>query len=844
MKKLKDIIQRYYTKELEHNKALTVFDLFKWKSVDVKLVNHETGDIIFDKKNLEFPEFYSQNACDIIASKYFRLAGVNNEVGYERSLKEVAHRMVSFWVESLFDEGLISKTQKQIVYDELVYMLVNQMWSPNSPQWFNTGLKLAYGINKEAEGHYYYDTKLKKVVKAKDAYTRTQGSACFIISIEDSLLGKNSISEQVVTETRLFKQGSGTGSNYSSIRAKGEKLSGGGQSSGLMSFLKTLDANAGAIKSGGTTRRAAKIDILDADHPEIFDFVNWKYKEEQKVRALGKMGYDTDFNGEAYQTVSGQNSNNSVRVTNTLMKKMIGIDKNFEWELKGRVDNRVNKVVDARDLWNDINVASHGCADPALQFHDTSNEWHTCPAGEDGLAWEKHNQIIASNPCSEYFFLIDTSCNLASINIVRFYDYVRRIFDINGLKHAIALIQLVLEATIHHGQFPTEDIARRTHMFRATGLGIANTGTLHMLMGHPYDSDEARTIAASLMSLVTGYSYFTSSLMAQEIGPFEKFNINKKYMLEVIRNHARVSGARKDAYERLSYKPVELDHAILSELGYEDISNEIKNVWTDAVSYGEAFGYRNAQVTVLAPTGTISFAMDCGTTSIEPNFGLVVFKKLAGGGYMKMVNPAIEITLNLLGYEEVQIKEIMEYILEHGIVEGAPYVKEQHYAIFDTANKANGGTRFISPMGHVKMLAALTPMVSGSISKTVNLPSDATVDDFKMINIEAWRLGIKSIALYRDGSKASQPLNSITKDKEKSIEDMTYAELMEYAKSLKSELDKKNSGEVVNDIIPETFIHDGVEMHEVTCSNCGSKSLVPSGTCAICLQCGTTTGCS
>ncbi len=828
------LIKRYYTKELEIHKNLNVYDLFTWENRTVKIIDHKTGKILFERENLEFPNFYSQNACDIIASKYFKKAGVRNGFGYERSLKEVVHRMVSFWASSALEEGLLEEKNKEIFYDEIAYMLLNQMFAPNSPQWFNTGLKLVYGIDKEEEGHFYYDEEKKKVVKAKDAYTRTQGSACFIISIKDALLGEKSISDQLVTETRLFKHGSGTGTNFSTLRGKGEKLSGGGTSSGLMSFLKVFDRNAGAIKSGGTTRRAAKMVIVEGDHPEIFDFINWKAKEEDKVAALGKMGYDTDFNGEAYETVSGQNSNNSIRVTNALMRKMIGEDVDTAWELKGRVDTKVNKYVDARKLWEEINKASWKSADPAFQFHDIINAWNTCPLGEAGIKEE----IMASNPCSEYHFLNDTACNLASINIVPFYDIKENTFDIKGYLHAISLIQILLEATIHWGQFPTVDIARRSYFFRTTGLGIANTGALHMVMKHPYDSKEARAMASSLVGIMTGQSYYVSSLMAKKIGVFPKYEINKSAMAKVLRNHARAAGVLHSPYEELGYKPIEVDHNILEKEDHGSLSTTLKNVWKSALEHGEKYGYRNAQVTVIAPTGTIALAMDCGTTSIEPFFAHIVYKKLVGGGFMKIINPMIPIVLDKLGYTEEEKKAIENYVLTYENIENAPYIKKEDLPILDTANKCREGKRYISPMGHVHMVAALTPLVSGAISKTVNLPKEATIEDFKAVHTNSFKLGVKCIALYRDGSKVSQPLNGYEDKKERKLEDMNYKELLEYTKDLEEKL--KNKEEKVRKVEKEQ--EQGYK--KVTCVHCKSTAMVPNGTCYICMSCGSTTGCS
>ena len=857
--KLEDLIIRRFTKALEGRPDLTVYDLFKYKTVDVVLKDWQSGKVICDMRGLEFPVSYSQNACDIIASKYFRKAGVPNGYGYERSMKEIVHRMVGFWTAAALDEGLISKENMDIFYDELAYLILDQRMAPNSPQWFNTGLKMFYDISKEPEGHYYYDIEQDKVVKSKDAYSRTQASACFIISINDALLGNKSISDQLVTETRLFKQGSGTGSNFSVLRAKGERLSGGGSSSGLMSFLKVFDRNAAAIKSGGTTRRAAKIVCLDADHPDIEEFIDWKVIEENKVVALGKMGYSTDFNGEAYETVSGQNSNNSVRFTNAFMKKVTGEDPEPSWQLTGRVDPALNRTVSAKQLWKKFNYASWRCADPAPQFHDTINEWNTCPNGEDG----KGENIVASNPCSEYHFLNDTACNLLSHNVVPYYDVENESFDLEGYVHAVSLAQIVLEATVHWGQFPTEDIARRTHYFRTTGQGVAGTGALHMIMAHPYDSEEARNVAAALVGILTGQAYTVSALMAEKIGAFPKYEINKEPMLKVIRNHARAAGALDTDFEGLSYRPVCVNHDLLIDNKLDDLSRQLKNVWENALDLGGKYGFRNAQVSVIAPTGTIALAMDCATTSIEPFFAHVVYKKLVGGTVMELVNPYISIALKKLGYSPEQIKDIEDYVLRKetvsqngysyeriadGKLEGCPHLKEEHLPVFDTANVCGSGKRAIAPIAHVRYVAALTPLVSGAISKTVNLPNSATVEDFNNVHIDAWRLGVKCIALYRDGSKASQPLNSSRQKKEEKLEDMTYEQLLAYAKSLKMKLSgmEKGGSEKKDSVIEEQEQREAVpEGHtKVTCRTCGSSAIIPSGTCSVCLVCGSSTGCS
>ena len=777
-------IYRHFTRELANNDS-DVYSMFKWKKVDVKLKNYSTGKMIMDMKGLQFPEGYSQSACDIIASKYFRKKGVGCERGMEYSMRQVCHRMVSFWVDALYDEVIIDDSQKQIVYDELAYMLLSQMWAPNSPQWFNTGLA-SYGIKGSAQGHYYFDEESGEVVSATDSYTRTQGSACFIIGIIDALLGNKSLTDQITTETLLFKYGSGVGSNWSTIRAKDELLSGGGKSSGLLSFLKVSDRNAGAIKSGGTTRRAAKMNILNLDHPEIMDYILWKANEEDKAVALGKMGYSTSMEGEAYETVSGQNSNNSVRIPDAFMQKID--EPEAKWQTKGRIDPSVDSEYPVSQLWDKIAYAAWRCGDPGVQFDDVINSWHTCPAGEDGDYGAWHNRINASNPCSEYMFLDDTACNLASIDICKFYNSDTGVFDTESYLHTIKLIQLVLESTIYWGQFPTKDIARKSYMFRTTGLGLTNLGTLFMLMGLPYDSDESRNIAAALVSIMTAHSYYISAVMAEKIGPFPCYAQNSTDMNRVIRNHARAAKAQDGEFEKMSYDPVCLDHELLHAMGFSNISECVKEVWPETIEAGQKFGYRNAQVSVLAPTGTIAFAMDCATTSSEPFFSHVAYKKLIGGAHMEIINPSIPQALKRLGYNKQQINDIIKYILRKndmdilidGKIEGAPHLRPEHYNVFDTAGKCGTGKRYISPEGHVKMMGALTPHVTGAISKTVNLPAEATIDDVKRIYRLSWELGIKAIALYRDGCKVCQPLTSGGQEnKSRSLRDHTYDELIE-----------------------------------------------------------------
>lgn len=806
MSNLEGLFSRYYTKALAGRDDLTVYDLFEWSKRDVLLQDYKSGKVLTDMKGLDFPTHYSQNAVDIIASKYFRKAGVPNESGQETSLKMLVHRMVDFWAAALQEEGLIkTEDERSIFYDEVAYGLLNQMFAPNSPQWFNTGLARSYGITGGQNDLFYYDPRIGQVVASPDTYTRTQASACFILSIQDSLLGKHSITEHYVTETKLFKGGSGTGTNFSPLRAVGERLSGGGASSGLMSFLKGLDRNAGGIKSGGTTRRAAKMVSLDIDHPELESFITWKVREEEKVRALAKMGYSADIDGEAYETVSGQNSNNSLRIPDEFMHKVLRLahEPDLTVTLKGRMDSSVNRDVSVSHLWDLFNDAAYRVADPAPQFTDTFNAWHTCPAGEDGELWAPQNRLNSTNPCGEYAFLDDTSCNLSSLNLYRFYDPSSASFDLVGFRHMIGLNQLVLEASIIWGQFPTEDIARKTYMFRTTGLGVANLASLLMAMGLPYDSAAGRALAAALTGLVTGESYRVSALMSKAVGPFAKYNLNKVHMNKVIRNHSRVAGSRHDPYEDLHYEPHRIDHVLLESMGLRHLSQDLKDCWAEAVSLGEKHGYRNAQVSVIAPTGTISFAMDCAATSIEPFFSHVVYKKLVGGGFMTIVNPVINVALHRLGYTVAEITAIMDYIgreengkLVDGKIEGAPHLKEEHYSVFDTASVNGSGSRFIHHFGHVLMVAALAPMVSGAVSKTVNLPREATIQDFKAVHILAWQTGVKGLALYRDGSKFAQPLNNKLDsiDQKVDLDSLTYDALLAFAREAKDRMSQPAPG--------------------------------------------------
>ena len=871
-----------------------VFSTTEWTKRSSKITNSD-GSIVFEMNDAEVPKSWSQLATDIMVSKYFRKAGVpedggpngiptsdaishsENKTGPEKSAKQVIHRLAGCWKHWGEQYGYFGSSEDaQTFYDELCWMMMNQVAAPNSPQWFNTGLNWAYGISGPAQGHYIAEHKTGRVTLANDAYTHPQPHACFIQSVDDSLVNEGGIMDLWTREARLFKYGSGTGTNFSNVRGENEPLSGGGKSSGLMSFLKIGDRAAGAIKSGGTTRRAAKMVCLDADHPDIQQFVNWKVREELKVAALVEgmkaldqeqrqlaqnldLTLDYDFNGEAYQTVSGQNSNNSVRLDD---KFFDAVDNDELWTLYNRTDGGISHQLPARELWKDICYAAWRCADPGLQFDSTINAWHTCPAG---------GRINASNPCSEYMFLDNTACNLASINVLKFYDSTTRTFDFEGFEHAINIWTIVLEISVLMAAFPSEEIAELSWKYRTLGLGYANLGAMLMQAGIPYDSEEGRAICGAISAILTGRSYATSAAIAAEQGPFPGYEENKDATLRVIRNHRRAAhgvGRRSAAslgdYEDLRIRPVAIDHDLLRRIG-DRITNSgtlldrAVMAWDDALELGQQHGYRNAQTTVIAPTGTIGLLMDCDTTGVEPDFALTKFKKLAGGGYFKIANQSLRPALDALGYDDDEVDAIMTYVMgtlsldtqmpegardegdtfrefleargftseeliavenqlptvfdlgmaftawsiperiltESGMsidaarnnrafnglkvlgltndqiqqltlaicgtatVEGAPHLKTEHLPVFDCANKCgNIGERFIHTEGHIRMMAAAQPFISGAISKTINLPNDASIDDIAASYRLSWELGLKANALYRDGCKLSQPLNT------------------------------------------------------------------------------------
>ncbi|MEN9340459.1 MAG: hypothetical protein RIQ62_1771, partial [Bacteroidota bacterium] len=651
--------ERYYTQD-----NTSVYDQFQY-DYRTSVIRNPNGEVVFEMKNVEVPSHWSQIATDILAQKYFRKAGVpqpDGSLGRESSIKEVAHRMANCWKDWGYKHNYFnSEKDAQIFYDELVYTILNQSCAPNSPQWFNTGLYSSYGISGKAQGHYYVDPISGELCKSKNAYERPQPHACFILSVDDDLVNEGGIMDLWVREARIFKYGSGVGTNYSNIRGEGEKLSGGGTSSGIMSFLKIGDRAAGAIKSGGTTRRAAKMVCLDLDHPEIENFVNWKVEEEKKVAALIAAGYSSDYEGEAYRTVSGQNSNNSVRIPNEFFH---ALDNNEDWELKARTDGKVMKKVPAKDLWEQIAYAAWRCADPGTQYDTTINEWHTCPEG---------GKIRASNPCSEYMFLDNTACNLASMNLRRFYNEDRNEFDVQGYEYVTRLWTVVLEISVLMAQFPSKEVAQLSYDYRTLGLGYANLGSLLMVEGIPYDSEQARGIAGALTAIMTGVAYKTSAEMAKHLGTFSKYETNKHHMLRVMRNHRAAAYDAQEAFEGIEIKP----QGIKAQYCPDYLLKAATKAWDDAVQWGEKYGYRNAQATVIAPTGTIGLVMDCDTTGVEPDFALVKFKKLSGGGYFKIINQSIPTALKNLGYSDKENDAIVKYAKGHGTFAGAPFINHQ-----------------------------------------------------------------------------------------------------------------------------------------------------------------------
>ncbi|MBI2082520.1 MAG: vitamin B12-dependent ribonucleotide reductase [Deltaproteobacteria bacterium] len=745
-------IERRFTK-----KGVHPFEQVAWE-LRSSVIKEPDGTVVFEMKDVEIPKSWSQLATDILAQKYLRKAGVP-ETGRETTARQPIYRIAHSLRVAGEELGYFSNPEVAETFEsELTYLLLHQMGAFNSPVWFNCGLYHEYKIQGSG-GNWSWDPVSQSIRETLDAYSHPQCSACFIQSVGDDLM---SIFELAKSEARLFKYGSGTGTNFSHLRGKQEKLSGGGTSSGLMSFLEVLDKGAGATKSGGTTRRAAKMVCLDMDHPEIVDFIQWKVREEKKAGILiHQGGFTSDFNGEAYHTVSGQNSNNSVRVTDEFMNACL---QGGQWSTRFRTTGEVGDTYDAKSLMRQVAESAWQCADPGMQYDTTINEWHTC-ANTD--------RIYASNPCSEYMFLNDSACNLASLNLMKFIDSDGK-FQIEDFRHAVQVFITAMEIIVDFAAYPRQDIAQNSHDYRPLGLGYANLGTLLMTSGIPYDSPKGRAIAAAITAIMTGHAYKVSSELAAVMGPFAGFKKNSEPMLKVMNKH-------RDAAYKIDGRSCPSD---LLRAAQED--------WDEAVHSGEIYGYRNAQASVLAPTGTIGLLMDCDTTGVEPEFSLIKWKKLAGGGHFKIINQSVSRALENLGYAPPDIKKIQDYILENGTIEGAPGISEERLPVFDCANRCGNGVRFIHPMGHVKMMAAVQPFISGAISKTVNLPNDMTVEDIENIYMEGWKLGLKAIALYRDGSKHSQPL-SAGNDKKSDNEKKTVVENSE-TRGTRKELPVKRRG--------------------------------------------------
>ncbi len=711
--------ERYFTSEKSQP-----LDEVQYTRTTAKLSDAE-GHVYFELKDVEVPASWSQLAVDILVSKYFRKAGVP-KTGHEVSVKQVIGRITRALRTEAVRLGYLDRSGAKAFEADLNHLLIHQMGAFNSPVWFNLGLFPEYRI-RGSNGNFAWNPKRKKVEATSDAYSRPQCSACFIQGVEDELM---SIFELAKNEARLFKYGSGTGTNFSKIRGRQEQLEGGGNSSGLMSFLEVLDRGAGATKSGGITRRAAKMVCLDLDHPEIEDFITWKSREEKKVAALVRAGYSADFDGEAYHTVSGQNSNNSVRVTDEFMR---AVERDEAWETRARTTGGVVQTYRARDLWRKIAESAWACADPGLQFDTLIQRWHTC---------KKTGPIRSSNPCSEFMFLDDSACNLASLNLVKFLKEDGQ-WDVEAYLRAARTFLIAQEILVTLSSYPTQKIAENSYRFRPLGLGFANLGALLMRLGIPYDSEAGRNWASTLTALLCGHAYSVSAEMASCQGTFQGFKQNRTSMLQVIQMHQKAAKG-------------------ISSLGVpRSLVKAAQSEWDRALARGKKYGYRNAQVTVMAPTGTIGLLMDCDTTGVEPEFALVKFKKLAGGGLVKIVNQSVSPALRSLGYPEDQISEILESVLATQSVEGAPHLSPEHLAVFDCAQPSGPASqRWIAPLGHLKMLAAIQPWVSGAISKTVNLPHSSTVEEIQDLYFQSWKLGLKAIALYRDGSKLSQPLST------------------------------------------------------------------------------------
>src|SRR5438552_12009172 len=711
-------VKRFFTKA-----GIDPFDEIEWEMRTASIQN-EKGKTIFEQRGVEVPKEWSMTATNIVASKYFhgKLGTPDRESSVRLLISRVADTIAQWGVEGGYFR---SEEDSRTFHHELIHLLVRQKASFNSPVWFNCGLWHKYQRSSEGSG-WYWDSATSSVKKETEAYRHPQCSACFINSVKDNL---PSILDLAKTEGMLFKWGSGTGTNLSPLRSSLESLSGGGEASGPLSFMKGYDAFAGVIKSGGKTRRAAKMVILNIDHPDVVDFIECKAREERKAWTLIEAGYDSSLDGDAYSSVFFQNANNSVRVTDAFMK---AVASDGDWSTRMVMTGQAGKTHRARDLMRKIAESAWQCGDPGMQFHDTINKWHPC---------KNTAPINASNPCSEYMFLDDSACNLASLNLLKFLTPDGK-FDVDAFRQAVDIITTAQEIIVDNASYPTEAIAKNSHDFRPLGLGYANLGALLMASGLPYDSDAGRDFAAAITALMHGQAYLTSSRIAAELGPFPGYPANRDAFLEVITMH-------RSALDSINQRNVP-----------ELLSQTARRVWDECLASGIKHGYRNGQVTVLAPTGTIGFMMDCDTTGVEPDLALVKYKKLVGGGLIKIVNNVVPMALLKLGYTEQQASEIVTWIDQNGTIEGAPHLLPEHLPVFDCSLKPANGKRSIHYCGHIRMMAAVQPFLSGAISKTVNLPEEATVEDISNAYIEAWRLGIKAIAIYRDGSKRTQPLNT------------------------------------------------------------------------------------
>ena len=701
------------------------FDAVEWEKRKAVIAD-EHGKVFFEQDNVQMPKFWSMLATNVVASKYFY-----GELGTDRrenSLRQLIHRVARTIADWGFQDGCFqTKEDAEIFYNELAYLCLHQYGSFNSPVWFNCGLYQEYGIGKgNNAGNFYFDRKQQSVRRAETQYEYPQCSACFIQSVQDTMEGIMSLAH---SEAMLFKFGSGTGSDLSTLRSTRERLSGGGRPSGPLSFLKVYDSIASVVKSGGKTRRAAKMNTLKCWHPDIKEFVEAKSKEEKKAWALIEGGYSGDFNGEAYSSVCFQNENLSVRVTDEFMK---AVAEDREWQTRFVTDpNKPGPVYKAKDLMKWIAEGTWVCGDPGLQFEDTIQKWHTC---------KNSGPINSSNPCSEYMFVDDSACNLASLNLMKFLGE-DGMFDVEKFRAAARIYITAQEIIVDRASYPTENIALNSHLYRPLGLGYANLGSMLMALGLPYDSDGARGMAGAVTAIMHMTAFAQSARLAEKLGTFDKYEMNRDPMLQVIQMH-------RDAVERLaSNAPAYLLEAA-------------RRAGDEALDLGCRHGYRNAQVTVLAPTGTIGFMMDCDTTGVEPDIAIVKYKLLAGGGMLKLVNRTVPMALKRLGYAPQQVENIVEFIDHNDTIEGAPQLKEEHLAVFDCAFKPRNGNRYIPYSAHIRMMAAVQPFLSGAISKTVNMPNEATADEIMQTYTEGWKLGLKALAIYRDGCKRSQPVNT------------------------------------------------------------------------------------